>query len=147
MSTLPDYTEYPLKESDVIIQKLEPAVYNLIKGMPEILQKCTEIQQYLLTGNMNLMGEGPLEATSSREVSFEPEGAQAEESKIVVEGDDTSEDGQLQDKEEDLFKPITPSKGVHSTKVTTSGIQRSSKGKTCKADQNRHLKHSIQVVE
>ena len=40
------------------------------------------------------MGEAPLEAPSSREVSFEPEDAQAEESEMEEEGDDISEDGQ-----------------------------------------------------
>ena len=34
ISTLPDYTEYQLKESDMILRKLDPPVYNILKGIP-----------------------------------------------------------------------------------------------------------------
>ena len=126
MSTLPDYTDYQLKELEMIIRKLDQPVYNPMKGILWIALKWPEIQQYLLTGNIYLMGEAPLEAPSSREVSFEPEDTQAEESELEEEGDDISEDGQIQEKEEDPFNPITSSQGVHSTKGKSSGIQRSS---------------------
>ena len=42
-------------------------------GIPWLAHKWPEIQQYLLTGNPYLMAEGPLAATSSREVTCEPE--------------------------------------------------------------------------
>ena len=74
------------------------------------------------------MGEAPLKAPSSREVSFEPQGTQAEESGMEKAGDDISADGQPQT-EDDPFNPIMAPQGVHSTKETTSGIQRSAKGK------------------
>ena len=113
----------------MIIRKLDPLIYNCMRGIPWIALKWPEIQQYLLTGNIYLMGEAPLEAPSSRKVSFEPEDTQAEESEMEEEGDDISEDGQAQEKEEDPFNPITSSTGVHSTKGIPSGTQRSSKGK------------------
>ena len=122
MSTLTDYTEYQLKESEMIVRKLDPPMYNIMKGMRWIAQKWPEIQQYLRTGNIYLMGEAPLEAPSSRAVSFEPASTQAEESEMEEEGEDISEDGQPQQEEEDVFNPITGPQGVHSTKGTTSGI-------------------------
>ena len=73
MSTLPDYTDYQLKESEMITKRLDTPLYNITKGIPWLAQKWPEIQQYLLTGNIYLMCEGPLEAPLSREVSFEPE--------------------------------------------------------------------------
>ena len=59
---------------------------------------------------------------------MEAEDTQAEESEMEEEGDDISEDGQLQEKEENPCNPITSAKGLHSTKRTTSGTYRSSKG-------------------
>ena len=82
------------------------------------------------------MEEAPLEAPSSREVSFEPASTQAEESEMEEEGDDISEDGQPQEEEKDVFNPITAPQGVHSTKGTTSGTQRSSKGKEIQSRSN-----------
>ena len=96
MSRLPDYTEYQLKESAMIVRKLEPPVYNRMKDIPWIAQKWADMQQYLLTGNIYLMEEAPLEAPSRREVSFEPASTQAEESQMEEVGDDKSEDGQPQ---------------------------------------------------
>ena len=113
----------------MILRKLDPPVYNILKGIPWIAQKWPEIQQYLFTGNIYLLGEAPLEEPSSREVSFEPVNTQAEESELEEEGDDISEDGPPQEEEEDVFNPITATQGVHSTKGTTSGIQRQPKGK------------------
>ena len=113
MSTLSYYTEYQLKAPEMIIRKLEPPVYNPIKGILWIAQKWPEIQQYLLTGNIYLMGEVPLEAPSSRDVCFEPEGNQVEESEMEEQGDDLLEDSQLQEEKKDPFHPITASKGVH----------------------------------
>ena len=125
MSTLSDYPEYQLKKSEMIIRKLDPPVYNPIRGIPWIALKWPEIQQYLLTGNIYLMGEAPLEAPSSREVSFEPEDTQAEESEMGAEGDDISEDVETQEKEEDLFNPITSSQGVHLSKGISSSTRKS----------------------
>ena len=88
MSTLSDYTEYQLKESEMIVRKLDLHLYNPMGGIPLIALKWPEIQQYLLTGNLYLMGEAPLEGPSSRQVSFEPGGTQAEESEMEEEGDD-----------------------------------------------------------
>ena len=73
MSTLPDHTNYQSEESEMITKRLDTPLYNITKGIPWLAQKWPEIQQYLLTGNLNLMGEAPLEAPSSREVTFEPE--------------------------------------------------------------------------
>ena len=39
MSTLPDYPEYQLNESEMIVRKLDPPVYNIMKGIPGIAQK------------------------------------------------------------------------------------------------------------
>ena len=73
MSILPDYTNYQLEESEMITKRLDTPLYNITKGIPWLAQKWPEIQQYLLTGNLYLIGEAPLEAPSSREVTFEPE--------------------------------------------------------------------------
>ena len=73
MSTILDYTSYQLEESEMITKRLDTHLYNITKGMPWLAQKWPEIQQYLLTGNLYLMGEAPLEAPSSRQVTFEPE--------------------------------------------------------------------------
>ena len=43
MSTRSDYTEYQVKESEMIIRKLEPLVYNPIKGIPWIVLTWPEI--------------------------------------------------------------------------------------------------------
>ena len=72
MSTLPDYTNYQWEESEMITKRLDTPLYKITKGIPWLAQKWPEIQQYLLTGNLYLMGEAPLEAPSSREVTFEP---------------------------------------------------------------------------
>ena len=60
MSTLPDYTDYQLGETEMILRKLDPLLYNITKGIPWIVQKWPEIEQYLLTGNIYRMGEAPL---------------------------------------------------------------------------------------
>ena len=64
----------------MITKRLDPPLYNITKGITCLVQKWPEIQQYLLTGNLYLMGEAPLEAPSSREVSFEPESCQIDKS-------------------------------------------------------------------
>ena len=69
MSTLSDYTDYQLKESEMITTRLDPPVYNITKGIPWLVQRWPEIQQYLVTGNLYLMGEASLEAPSRREVT------------------------------------------------------------------------------
>ena len=73
MSTLPDYTNYQLEESEMITKRLDTPLYNITKGIPWLAPKWPEIQPYLLTGNFYLMGEAPLEATSSSEVTLEAE--------------------------------------------------------------------------
>ena len=73
MSTLPDYTNYQLRESEMITKRLDTPLHNITKGIPRLAQKWSQIQQYLFTGNLYLMGEAPLEAPSRREVIFEPE--------------------------------------------------------------------------
>ena len=39
MSTLPDDTDYQLEETDMILRKLDPPLYNITKGIPWIAQK------------------------------------------------------------------------------------------------------------
>ena len=46
----------------MIQRQLDLPLYNINKGIPWIAQKWPESQQYLLTGNIYLMGEVPLEA-------------------------------------------------------------------------------------
>ena len=72
MSTLPDYTNYQLVESEMITQRLDTQLYNINKGIPWLAQKWPEIQQYLLTGHLYLMEEAPLEAQLSREGTLQP---------------------------------------------------------------------------
>ena len=103
----------------MIRRKLNPALYNIPTGIPVLAQKWPEFQQYLLTRNIYLMGEAPLKATSSREVSFEPGSAPEEAS---AEGEyDRSEDGQ-QDEEDEIFNP-------KETRNATSKTRRAIKGK------------------
>ena len=113
----------------MIVRKVDPPLYNIRKGILSIAQPWPSIQPYPLTGNIYLIGEARLEAPSRRKVSCDPEGIQTEESEMEVRGDDISTDGQLQEEEEDALNPITSSKGVYSTKGTTSGTQRSPNGK------------------
>ena len=84
MSTLPDYTDYQLKESEMITKRLDPHLYNITKRIAWLAQKWPEIQQYLLTGNLYLMGEAHLEAPSSREVSFESETEETEQPEYTL---------------------------------------------------------------
>ena len=81
MSTLPDYTDYQLEESEMITKRLYTPLYHITQGIPWLVQKWPEIQQYLLPGNLCLMGEAPLEAPSSREVTFEPEPSHTKQSR------------------------------------------------------------------
>ena len=78
MSTLLNYTHYQLKGSEMIYKRFDTPLYNITKGITCLVQRLPEIQQYLLTGNLYLMGEAPLEATSSREVTFEPESSKTQ---------------------------------------------------------------------
>ena len=75
MSTFPDCTDYQFYESEMITKRLDTPLYNITKGILWPVQTWPEIQQYLLTGNLYLMREAPLEATSRREVTLEPESA------------------------------------------------------------------------
>ena len=56
----------------MLTKRLDIPLYNITKGITWLAQKWRGIQQYLLTGNFYLMGEAPLEAPSSREVTLEP---------------------------------------------------------------------------
>ena len=47
MSTLPDYTNYQLEESEMITKILDTPLYNIPKGIPWLAQKWPKIQQYL----------------------------------------------------------------------------------------------------
>lgn len=127
MSTLADYREYQLKDSEMTVRKSVPPLYYITKGIPGIAQKWPEILQYLLTGNIDQMSEAPCKAPSSREVSCERKGMQAEESEMEEAGDDVSEDSQLQENEADPVNPIMAAQDVHATSQG-SGMQRSSKG-------------------
>ena len=79
MRTLPDYKDSQLKESEMITKRLDPPLYNIIKGISWLAQKWPEIQLYVLTGNLYLIGEALPKAPSSREESFELETAEAEQ--------------------------------------------------------------------
>ena len=72
MSTLPDYTKYQLVESDMMTQRLDTPVYDITKGIPWLAQTWPEIHLYLVIRNLYLMAGAPLEALSSREVTWEP---------------------------------------------------------------------------
>ena len=122
MSTLPDYTDYQLEETKMILRKLDPPLYNITKGIPWIAQKWLEIQQYLLTENIYLIGEAPSEAPSSREVSFEPESDKEE--------DNISEDGQEEEEEEDIFNPKETSHTTSKTSIAMTGKNFEDKGKS-----------------
>ena len=56
-SILSDYTNYQLVESEMMTKRLDTPLHNITKGMPWHAQKWPEIQHYLLTGNLYLMGE------------------------------------------------------------------------------------------
>ena len=99
ISTLPDDTHYELQESEMMTKRLDTSLYNIIKGIRRLAQKWPEIPEYLWTGNLYLMAEAPVEATSSREVTFEPESSdtkQTQEQEQEVEYEYTLSD------EEDL---------------------------------------------
>ena len=59
MSTLPDYTNYSLVESEMITKRLDTLLYNRTKVIPWLVQKWPEIQPYLLTENRYVMEEAP----------------------------------------------------------------------------------------
>ena len=63
MSTLADYANNQLEESEMITKRLDTPLYNSTKGIPWLAQKWPELQQYLWTGNLYLMGEAALEAS------------------------------------------------------------------------------------
>ena len=81
MSTLPDQTNYQLVESEMIRKRLDTPLYNITKGIPWLAQKWPEIPQYLMTANLYLMGEAPLEAPSSREVTLELQSSDTKQSR------------------------------------------------------------------
>ena len=60
MSTLPDYANNQLEESEMITKSLHTPLYNITKGIPWLAQKWPEIKYYLLTGNLYLMREARL---------------------------------------------------------------------------------------
>ena len=80
ISTLPDYTNYQLEESEMITTRLNTILYNITKGIPWLALKWPEIQPYRLTGNLYLMAEPPLEVPSSREVPLEPKSSDTKQS-------------------------------------------------------------------
>ena len=80
MSPLPDYGYYQLEESEMITKRLNGLLYHITRGIPWLVQKWPQIQQYLLTGNLYLMGEARLKATLCREVTFEPEPSHTKQS-------------------------------------------------------------------
>ena len=118
MSTLPDHTDNQLAERERILRTLDLPLYNITKGIPWIAQKWRDIQQYLLTGNIDLMGEALLEAPSSRKVSLKPKEAQKAESE--EEEDDISEHGQ-EEEEEDIFNAERTSEKAKSSKDKGKG--------------------------
>ena len=72
------------------------------KGIQCIAQRWPEIQWYLLIGKISGIGEAPVAASLSREVSV----AREEES-VIEKGDEISEDGQAAEEEEqDICNPI-----------------------------------------
>ena len=118
MLTLPDYTDYKLEESEMMLRKLDSPFYDITKAIPWIAQKWPEIQQYLQTANIYLMGEAPLTGLSSRDVSFESESVQKEESD--EEEYDISADRQ-EEEEEDIFNPRGISEKAKSTEDKGKG--------------------------
>ena len=79
MSTLSDYTNYQLVESELITKGLDTLLYDITKGIPWLAQIWSEIQPYLLKGNLYLIAEVPVEVPSSIEVTFEAESSPAKE--------------------------------------------------------------------
>ena len=73
MSTLADYTDYALKESEIITNGLYPPLDDITNCIPWLVQEWPEMQPYLLTGNIQLMDKAPLEAPLSSDVTLEPE--------------------------------------------------------------------------
>ena len=69
----------------MITKRLDPSLYTIIKDIPWLVQRWPEIQLCLLTGNLYLMGEAPLEALSSREVTFEPEPLKTQQGQEIEE--------------------------------------------------------------
>ena len=57
MSTLQDYTDYQLEESEMILRKRDPPLYNITKDTPWIAQRWLQIQHYLLTGTIYARGK------------------------------------------------------------------------------------------
>lgn len=105
MLRLPGYREYQLEELQMILRKLDIYLYNINEVILWLAQRWPEIQPYLLTGNIYLMGQEPLEALSSRDASFEAEIAQAEGSDIA--GDEITKDSQQEEEvEEHIFNAI-----------------------------------------
>ena len=71
MLRLPGYREYQLEELQMILRKLDIYLYNINEVILWLAQRWPEIQPYLLTGNIYLMGQEPLEALSSRDASLD----------------------------------------------------------------------------
>ena len=85
MSTLPDYTDYQLKQSDIITKRLHTPLYNINKCIQWLAQKWPGIQLYLRTGNIYVLGKVPLEALSSREVTLETKSSKGQQETEVAE--------------------------------------------------------------
>ena len=128
MSTLLDYADYELEETEIIQRKLDPPVCNIPRGIPWIAQKWPEIQLYLLTGNIYLMGEAPLEAPSSRQVSLKTESVQKEESD--GEKYDILGGGQEEEEEEDIFNLEETSHAISKTSIAVKGKNSEDKSKS-----------------
>ena len=81
------------------------------------------------------MGEAPLEAPSSREVSFESDSAQKQESE--AEADDISEHGQEEQEEEDIFNP----------KETRHDTSKTSRAMKVKNSEHKGKSRSISIID
>ena len=120
MSTLADYTDYQLQESEMILRKLDAPLHNITKGIPWIAQKWPGIQLYLLTGNIYLMGEARVEGPSRREILFESESVTKKEAE--EEERDILEDSQQEEEEEDIFNPKRTSGKAKSSADKGKGV-------------------------
>ena len=78
MSTVPAYTNYQLQESEMITKRVDTSLYNITNGISWLAQKWAGNQQYLLTGDLHLIGEAPLEALSTRDINLELESSKTQ---------------------------------------------------------------------
>ena len=71
MSTLLEYIDYQLKDTEMILNQLNTSLYNMTNGILCIVQKWLEIPLHLLTENTNLMGEVCLQVVCSTVQTFD----------------------------------------------------------------------------